>query len=101
MSDRNPTPSTVSQGFSVVVIAGCFLLFGFIVCLTYLPGPVETRSSGSMLPEERAERLSELRASETEAATQYQWIDESAGVVRLPVDQAMELTQKELGGKTR
>lgn len=87
----------MSQGFSAFVIAGSFMLFGFIVYLTYLPGPSETRSVGSVPPAERAERLDELLATETEAITSYQWIDESAGVVRLPIARAMELTQKELG----
>ncbi len=101
MSDGRKPPSLASQGFSVAVVTGCFLLFGFIVYLTYLPGPPETRPVGSVAPTERAERLSTMRAKEAEAATQYQWIDESAGVVRLPVDRAMELTRKELGAKPR
>jgi len=99
MSDGRKTPSLASQGFSAAVVTGCFLLFGFIVYLTYLPGPPETRSVGSVPSSERAERLTEMQAAEAEAATRYQWIDQSAGVVRLPVDRAMELTRKELGGK--
>jgi hypothetical protein len=55
------------------------------------------RPAGSVAPAERAERLEELQAKESDAASNYQWIDESAGVVRLPLDRAMELTLKELG----
>lgn len=43
----------------------------------------------------RAKHLSELRAREQQLATSYQWIDKDKGVVRLPVDRAMELVLRD------
>ena len=36
--------------------------------------------------------LADLRAKEDEALTSYGWVDRNAGVVRIPIDQAMRLT---------
>jgi hypothetical protein len=36
--------------------------------------------------------LADLRAKEDEALTSYGWVDRNAGVVRIPIDQAMTLT---------
>jgi hypothetical protein len=40
-------------------------------------------------------RLQELRAVETEELTTYGWVDEEQGVVRIPIDRAMDLLVKE------
>jgi hypothetical protein len=36
--------------------------------------------------------LANLRAKEDDALTTYGWVDRNAGVVRIPIDQAMKLT---------
>jgi hypothetical protein len=36
--------------------------------------------------------LSDLRAKEDEVLGSYGWVDKNAGVVRIPIDQAMKLT---------
>jgi len=38
------------------------------------------------------EDLRELRAREDQILRTYQWVDKSAGIVRIPIDQAMRLT---------
>lgn len=38
------------------------------------------------------EDLRELRAEEDEALTTYGWVDRNAGVVRIPIDEAMKRT---------
>lgn len=40
----------------------------------------------------RAKNLAELRAAEKEASENYGWIDPSKGIVRLPLNRAVELT---------
>jgi hypothetical protein len=48
------------------------------------------------LTEERAvlrrKNLAELRAANAEALNHYGWVDQTRGIVRLPIDQAMKLT---------
>jgi len=51
--------------------------------------------------EGRAGRLVELRAKEAAAASSYGWVDEKAGVVRLPIDRAVELTIRDLNAVKR
>jgi hypothetical protein len=55
-------------------------------------------SQGERLPPEPRlqiaprEDLGELRVSEDETLTTYGWVDRNAGIVRIPIDEAMRLT---------
>ena len=78
---------------SVLAIMCCLALFLLLVYLAYLPnqtGPYV--GDGIRTPEERKEKLAELRANETKHAHSYAWVDQEAGVVQLPIERAMELT---------
>ena len=48
-------------------------------------------------PEDRQAKLLELRDREAAALANYSWIDKDNGVVRLPIERAMELTIQEVG----
>jgi len=37
-----------------------------------------------------------MHAKEKAAITSYSWVDQKAGVVRIPVDEAVEITIKEI-----
>lgn len=43
--------------------------------------------------------LRELRASEAKVLEHYGWVDKNAGVVRIPIDRAMQLLAQRQGGK--
>lgn len=45
--------------------------------------------------EERAKALAELKAAEKEALETYGWVDQTKGIVRLPVARAMEMVAQE------
>ena len=45
----------------------------------------------------RAKALVELRAAETEALNNPGWIDQSKGIVRLPIEDAMKMVEREWG----
>ncbi len=45
----------------------------------------------------RAKALAELRAAEAEALASPAWIDQAKGIVRLPIQQAMMLVEREWG----
>lgn len=40
-------------------------------------------------------QLRGLRADETARLTRYQWVDKDAGIVRIPLDRAIELTLRD------
>ena len=96
MSDVAP-----KSGFFVTAAAaiGGFLIFVLILVIAYLPNKPAPLPEGTKTPEERATILRELRAKETAAATTYGWVDQTKGVVRIPIDQAMQLTVDELKTK--
>jgi hypothetical protein len=98
MSDRRANPSFLNQFVSVVAIFGSFAVFGLLLYMTYMPNRPDRIPVGSVPPEERAARLSELRAEEADLANRYTWIDQEKGIVRLPIERGMELTWKELSG---
>lgn len=90
MSNSVSRPASL---FSVVAIICCFGLFFLLVYLAYLPKQTGAYDQiGSYTPTERLEKLAELRANEAEHSSSYAWIDQSAGVVQLPIERAMELT---------
>lgn len=96
MSDAHS--ASESQGsFTATLLAaiGGFAIFGLILVVAYLPNKVETVGDGVKTPEQRKAALAELHGKEQTAATSYAWIDKEKGVVRLPIDRAIELTIQE------
>ena len=43
----------------------------------------------------RRKNLAEIRAANADALTSYGWQDQTRGVVRLPIDQAMKLVEQQ------
>ncbi len=77
----------------VVGILGSFLIIGALAWAIYRytqPAPLgEDRAAV------RAKALAELRASEAEALSTPDWIDKPKGIVRLPIQSAMAIVERE------
>jgi len=110
MSDVDAKPGGGNFLISTLAIIGCFLIFAVIIYIARIPErsakntpanltPEERLEKNILTPEERKDRLIELRNKERAAAASYGWVDRSGGVVRLPVDRAVELTVRELQQK--
>jgi hypothetical protein len=94
---------------SVAAVFGCFALFLLIIYIAYLPQREKTAEADlsqvspddrwQYSPEGRAAKLQDLRAGEQTELTTYGWIDQKSGVIRLPIDRAMELTVQALQAK--
>lgn len=97
MSDTKTSPKNFWVTLAAVI--GGFAIFLLILFIAYLPQAPAPLPEGSLTPEARAERLAELRAKEKSLTTTYGWVDKDKGVVRLPVDRAVELTIQELNAK--
>jgi hypothetical protein len=93
-------------GLGLVVVAAVvsllvFVLFRFFevreaarVPLAY---PLAISREGALPPEPRLQTnprqdLADLLAKEDALLTSYGWVDKNAGVVRIPIDEAMKLT---------
>ncbi len=56
------------------------------------PAAMRVQPPGPLLQPHPREDLIKLRADEEAALTTYGWADRQAGVVRIPIERAMELT---------
>ncbi len=111
MSDTFKQPSGRAFWLSAAGIIGCFLIFVVVLLIARVPAHVaggtqpaqmteEERLAANLLtPEERADRLSELVIKEDLALKSHEWIDKPNGVVRLPIDRAMELVVRDAQAK--
>ena len=86
-----------------IAFLGVFAIFLAIVKLAHTP--VTPLTSSVNVPEEeqwklsdegRRDRLAEVKGRDAALAREYGWIDQANGVVRLPVDRAIELTLAEI-----
>ena len=96
MSEQPPTsePGGLSLSLSALSIFGLILSFLLVVIVLVAinrPAPVGDRTS-----QKRDNTLMEVRSWHEEILTSYGWIDQSAGIVRVPIERAMELTLKDL-----
>src|SRR2546428_12528263 len=77
----------------LIGILGTFLIVAALVWAmhhyTQPPPPGQDRAS------ERAKALAELRAAETEALNNTAWLDQGKGLVRLRIEDAMKLVERE------
>lgn len=107
--DSSTSPSRSDFAVTIGVVLACFLVFGVIVGITYLKNrdttvavdltKIDAADQWKYTVEGRAARLAEVRGKEQTAATTYGWVDQPAGVVRLPIERAMELVVAEQGRK--
>src|SRR5436190_19007943 len=74
-------------------ILGTFLIVSLLVLAMRhytQPAPV-----GANRVEERYKFLQDQRAADAKALNEYDWVDKEKGIVRLPVQRAVELTLQE------
>jgi hypothetical protein len=90
-----------------VALAGLLMLVGFIVYGMFhylatrqmgaaIPNPLEETNPQQVPPQPRVEEhpqaeLQQLRAEEDRLLSTYGWVDKQKGIVRIPIDRAMEL----------
>jgi hypothetical protein len=88
-SERRERPGLVY----LLAIVGAFLIVGLLILGMYVltrPAPIG-EDRGAV----RAKGLAELRAAEAEALNNAAWIDRGKGVVRLRIEDAMQLVVRE------
>ena len=101
MSDSTHTPSSSGSWVTVAAAIGGFAIFALIVLIAYLPkqpAPIPA-GDGVRTPEQRKSALAEMRAKEKAASTTYGWVDQGSGIVRIPIDEAIKITIKEINAK--
>lgn len=104
MQTKPAQPLPPSRLGAVLAFAGLALFLVLVIFVRHSKAPA-VELNLAQVPETdrwrfsdagRAEKLRALREAERQAASTYGWVDKDKGLVRLPVDQAMELTLGEL-----
>src|SRR3954471_17519889 len=104
--------SQPARPVSLITILAIFALFSVVFVVVrryYHPTTVAAfNAQAENLPkdlqwkatqESRRLALETLRKQQNEEAANYGWVDQKAGVVRLPITRAMELTAQKYGKK--
>ncbi len=82
--------------FTTVIVLLCFAAFGWLARKIYVPTAAHVDPvAGVLTPVERKALLVDHQGKEHVAATTYGWTDQQAGIVRLPIDRAIELTVRD------
>jgi hypothetical protein len=82
-----------------IAIIGAFLIVGFLVreMKKYMQAPPLNANRAA----ERAKALSEIRDAEADALNNTGWINPATGIVRLRIDDAMQLLEREWNDKSK
>jgi hypothetical protein len=94
-----PTPARPPMSFGAWLgVVLLFLFFGIFVLVLVAATP-----HGNNYEEKRAkareEKLKTIRDTAAKDLNSYAWVDKSKGVARIPIEQAMEITIRDLASK--
>ena len=87
-------PSDNTTLVSALGWVGVFLVFVLVVAITYLRDP-----AASQLEKDKVARdtiRAQVINDQAELVDRYQWVNQPEGVIRVPVERAMELVVEEL-----
>lgn len=109
MATETSDPSQRDFALTIGVVLACFLVFAVIVGFAYLKNrdttvavdlsKIDPADQWKYTVAGRTARLAEFRGKEQTSSATYAWIDQPNGVVRLPIERAMELVVEEQGRK--
>ena len=92
--NSQPTPERTALAY-IVGILGSFLIVAALVwAMRYYMQPAPL---GADRAAERAKALAELRAAEADALEHPAWLDQTKGLVRLPIAEAMRIVERDWG----
>lgn len=90
--DSEPSDNTTLV--SALGWIGVFLIFALLVALTYLRDPAVDQEQRNVVERNRIHK--EVQATQAKLVSEYQWVNQPEGIIRVPVERAMELTIQEL-----
>src|SRR5438552_8302170 len=89
--NAEPAPDRTSLAYIVAVLGAFLIVAGLVWAMHRYTQPPPL---GANRAAERAKALAELRASDAEALDHAGWIDQSKGLVRLPIERAKMLVEQ-------
>jgi len=102
MSDHaaSPAPAFGNWALSVAGVLGSLVIVVAVLGVSYL----NTRPKAAVdaqIVADRQQKLADVQAKETQLYNNYSWVDQTKGIVRIPVPEAMRLTAIQLGQATK
>jgi len=92
MNARSPDGTPDRWSYLIAVLGAFLIVAALVLTMRHYTRP-EPLNAGRAA--ERARALAELRAAETEALQSTAWIDQGKGIVRLRIEDAMNLVERE------
>lgn len=83
---------------AILGIVGAVLVFVSVVWLQALFAHVERKEIRTKLLARAPEEIARLRAEQLEALHSYRWVDQAAGIVSIPIEDAMKIVAREGAG---
>jgi len=80
---------------AVVGIVGAILLFVIVVVLQAMFYHMEDAEHFRKVASSKYEALERLDAEQLEVLNSYRWVNQNDGIVRIPIDRAMEIVAAE------
>jgi hypothetical protein len=81
-------------GMTVALVTICFLIGGIFLLLSSLATPATASIQVNPTPTQPGEALRQLQATENAILNTYGWVDRPNGVVRIPIDRAIEIIEQ-------
>jgi hypothetical protein len=102
-----PRPVSLLAVAAIFVLLSLFWLLAVGVYVPHRPAAPQNEAPENLpkdlawraTPATRRAHLADLREKEANQVASYGWVDRKAGVVRLPIERAMELVVLEYGGR--
>ena len=105
MSDHPENPARPVSLFTIVILMALFAAFLFLVRRYYTPTATAAHNAAAekvtkemdwrATAAARRATLHETQQEQAKLATTYGWVDQKGGVVRLPIERAMQLVVQE------
>src|SRR4051812_2901676 len=109
MSEPTSSPARPVSVITILFVLALFMIMYAVVRRYYHATPVAAYNAPAenlpkglawrQTPESRRAELVALKKAQAEQASSYGWVDQKAGVVRLPIERAIELTAEKYGKK--
>lgn len=96
MGKYNEQPPATRGLLPLLLTIGGFCLFAIVIAFVWKDRSPPAVAQGGLPAEERAALLQKHREEEQQTLTTYGWVDQANGVVRIPVERAMDLVLEEL-----
>jgi hypothetical protein len=98
MAEQNEPKKDVYRPPTMTTVVGSILGLATVVVMILVMVWVSRPVAPAPAPDEAAPRtLEEVEAEEARLLGSYEWMDREAGVVRIPIERAMELVILEAG----